>query len=360
MKKILILQNVIPHYRKPLYNELSRFYEVTVIHSGSRSVESTDLYHEIIIGAKRYGPFVIQSRVLKYVSGNDFDVIISMFDIRWVSNILAMLFCSKSAKFIWWGAWLTNSAVANAIRIYLSKGKYCSIFYTKEAKDQFIEAGVPEEKLFVANNTFHVPDRINCSGSEVKDRILFIGSLNKRKQVNVLLMAFGSIKEHIHSGIKLVIIGDGECLNELKKLARELFLADSVEFYGAINDPLTLQEFYKRAIVSVSYGQAGLGVLQSFAYGVPYITKQNAISGGEKTNIMDGVNGFIHLHNQKGLEGKLLLLCSDLAMAKALGQNAFNYYSEHCTIDNMVEGFRAAIEGAETDNNEPMRSARNA
>ena len=38
MKRILILQNTILHYRKPLYNKLAEQYDVTVLHSEEKKV----------------------------------------------------------------------------------------------------------------------------------------------------------------------------------------------------------------------------------------------------------------------------------------------------------------------------------
>ncbi len=64
MKKILILQPVILHYRKLLYNELSKYYDVTVLHSGDTSIEKDDNYHEIITKLHKVGAFFLQSGVL--------------------------------------------------------------------------------------------------------------------------------------------------------------------------------------------------------------------------------------------------------------------------------------------------------
>ena len=46
MKKVLILQNYVPHYRKPVYNELGMKYDVTILHSGNKSVTENDCYKE--------------------------------------------------------------------------------------------------------------------------------------------------------------------------------------------------------------------------------------------------------------------------------------------------------------------------
>lgn len=122
-------------------------------------------------------------------------------------------------------------------------------------------------------------------------------------------------------------------------------MGSEVEFLGKINDPEKLKEYYQHAIVSVSFGQAGLAVLQSLGYGVPFLTKLNAISGGEKSNIKNNVNSVFCEDNQRSLEQSLVKLCTDIDYSRALGKAAFDHYSEYCTIENMTQGFLDAIEG---------------
>lgn len=345
-KSILILQNTILHYRIPFYEKLADYYEVTVLHSGKKVNNSK--FHEIIVKVKKVGPFFLQSEILTEVRNKKFDYIIAMFDLRWIFNILASYFYNTNAKFIWWGAWLTNSAVANFVRTYLSK-KHNSILYTKEAKESFENAGVNPKLLYVANNTFDVGERIKAYESPVKDSILFVGSLDTRKELKIVLVAFSRVIAKIE-GLKFHIIGDGGEIKNLKNLSIELGISENVLFHGHISDTKVLKKFYEKAIVSVSHGQAGLAVLQSLGYGVPFITKINAISGGEKSNIRDGYNGFFCEDDIESLSGKLLTITSDLEFAKKMGKNAYEYYSEYCTIDNMVQGFRDAIENTRMAN----------
>ena len=91
-----------------------------------------------------------------------------------------------------------------------------------------------------------------------------------------------------------------------------------------------------------SYGQAGLSVLQSFAYGVPYITCKDAISGGEHKNIVHKMNGLL-FDDQYSIEDAINDLILDKDFAIKLGKNAYNYYSKFCTIEEMAKGFHEAI-----------------
>ena len=118
---------------------------------------------------------------------------------------------------------------------------------------------------------------------------------------------------------------------------------DFIKFVGQVNDPAELEGYYKHALASISYGQAGLSVLQSFAYGVPYITKIDTISGGEANNIIDNYNGIVLDNSLFCLENELRKIMIDAEYAKELGKNAFDYYSEHCSINIMAKGFIKAI-----------------
>ena len=341
-KNILILQNKILHYRKPLFNKLSDLYDITVLHSGLKTITPNDNYKEIVTKCWEIGPFFYQTRVLREIKKAKYDYVILMFDVRWIKNIIALLVYRKK-KFILWGSWLTDNYWADKIKIFFANQDYPSILYSIQAKEQFMYQGVKPDKLFVANNTFHVENREKCYMYPVKNRIIFVGSLDKRKQIDVVFKAFSNICNLIPSYVKLTIIGDGDYKIMLIKLRKELKIPSRVEILDKIDDTNQLVQFYREAIVSVSFGQAGLSVLQSFAYGVPFLTKYNAISGGELTNIINEYNGILCQNNIKSLEENLLKICKNTYYASTLGKNSYEYYSSFCTMEKMVTGFLEAL-----------------
>lgn len=343
MKKILIIQNKILHYRKALYNELSNYYNITVLHSGDKSLVKEDRYKEVISSKTKFLTFEIQHSLFSEVR-KDYDVVIAMFDLHWLKNFLIPSIVKKNTEFIWWGQWLTDKNIADYLKVYFSNKNVKSILYTESEKKRLIHEGVKEENLFVANNTFDVGERYKCFQELDKNTILFVGSLDKRKELDVLLKAFSEIIEIIPKSINLVIIGDGEEKENLIKLIGKLSLKKRVSMKGKITSNQDLIEYYKKALVNVSFGQAGLSVLQSFGYGVPFITKTNAISGGEKTNIIQGYNGYFCEDNVESLVHLLQILSNDESLARTLGENAYEYYSEKCTVGNMANGFIKAIE----------------
>ena len=168
--------------------------------------------------------------------------------------------------------------------------------------------------------------------------------MDSRKRIDTLIKAFSKATSNIPSNINLKIIGDGEDFGLAQELIIKLKLEKRVELLGRITETEKLQEHYKTALFAVSFGQAGLGVLQSLGYGVPFITSKEAISGGEITNIQHEINGVLCENNQTSLEHYIIKYANDIGQCKNLGENAFNYYSENCTINQMAEKFSAIID----------------
>ena len=342
-KSVLILQNIIPHYRKALYNLLANDYNLTIIHSGASTVISSDKYKEIILPVRKYGPLNYQKGLLNEVY-NGYDIVIAMCDLHWPLNFFGLFYRPQKNKYILWGAWLTNKYFIDTLKFFLAKRADANIFYCTRDKENFLKANVPEKKLFIANNTFDVGRRNESFLNKEKFRIVFVGTLETRKDNESLIYAFNNIKRQISSNVKLSIIGEGATKRKLETLVDDLKLSDRVIFEGKITDTNILLSYYAEAIVAVSYGQAGLSALQSLGFGVPFITKKDAISGGEITNIIDGYNGYLCDGTLSDLEKKLLELCDNIDKAREMGKNAFDYYSRYCTIENMAKGFKAAID----------------
>jgi len=93
----------------------------------------------------------------------------------------------------------------------------------------------------------------------------------------------------------------------------------------------------------ISPDQAGLTVLQSFGYGVPFVTHKDAITGGERLNIVNGENGILFDSFDEITD--IIKDCSQNPEKYIeMGKNAKKYYNENRTINHMVSGFIDAID----------------
>lgn len=344
MKKVLIIYNYCHHYRKEVFNALSENVDLTVLHSGKTlfSEKTSGIkFKEVLIPHYKIGPFTLRPSLYKYTKGYDFYIILS--DIRWLNSILFFFLNFKGQKIILWGNWFTKSKIANYMRLYMSKKAFSNIFYHQNTKNQFVKAGVKEIKCFVANNTIHISQNL-LNINRAKNKILVVGSLNYRKRIDLLIKTFMKIQDLIPD-VTLEVIGSGDQLEFLKNLAAN---NEKIIFHGRIEDKQILSEFYSKAICEVSPMQAGLSVLQSLGFGVPFITHENAITGAEIYNIIDGFNGFLFDSHKKKLDDIILNLCQNQKLINEMSNNARKYYDCFCTNDNMVNGFIDSINLSKT------------
>lgn len=346
MKKLLILQNMILPYRKPVYNGLARDYDVTVLHSGTPTVEPEDAYKEILVSVRRLGAFFIQNGVFREISSGKYDVIISMFDLRWPAYIVPVLKSQgRYGRWIFWGHLYSRRSYLNYARDWLMKKADAILLYGREEIDRMIQRGVPGDKLFVADNTIHVPNHLDCSG-HTKSSLLFVGRLQKRKKIDVLIEVFARIREKVPENVQLEIVGDGPIRNFLREKVREVNLTEKVVFHGGVNQHHLLINIFSRAYAYVSLGHVGLGLLHSFAYGIPVITvhpEDPWVHAPEFKNLEHRVNGLIY-KSERELEEMLIEICNAPRLSATLGQNAYRLYSSEKTLDVMLGGFREAIE----------------
>lgn len=155
---------------------------------------------------------------------------------------------------------------------------------SRASKNDIIEVyKVPENKLVVTYPGVKPISNFTRSASsgqafQISNRnmghyILFVGTLQPRKNITRLVEAFSKIKPN-HPDLKLVIVGKkgwqyGEILESPKKFA----VSKSVEFLDFVKDE-ELGRFYKNALCFVLpslYEGFGLPVLEAMKYGCPVL-----------------------------------------------------------------------------------------
>ena len=320
---------------------MGKKFKLIVAHSGQPTSAKIKNFDEIFIETIKVGPFYFQKDILKIVKQINPSRIISMFDISWPSTIILLLFKKYRKIFIWWGLDEGKSKIALFFKLLITKLNIPIIFYHKDISARFIDMGVSKNLCYVGNNTFHVQHRIK-GYEDKKDFFLFVGSLDKRKKLDVCIESIKKISLEINKEINLIVIGDGEEKDNLANIVHKIGLDRNIIFKGRINSTEKLKEYYSGAIAAISYGQAGLSVLQSFAYGVPYVTHRNAISGGEHKNIIHEENGLL-VDESYSIDEAIKDLIQKDNLSSELGKNAYDYYSNECTLEKMIEGFVQAI-----------------
>lgn len=123
-------------------------------------------------------------------------------------------------------------------------------------------------------------------------RILFLGRLDARKGLDVLLRAFPAVLKSV-PGVRLAVVGRGPMDKRTRQTAEELGISGSVEFLGPAL-PEDLPRLYADCDVYCAPGLGGetLGIvlLEAMASGAPVVASR--IPGYDET-IRDGVDGIL-------------------------------------------------------------------
>lgn len=343
-KVAFILDHDLKAYRLPLFLKLQDSgVDVTVFHSGDE-VDVSKGFKQKLIKRVLLGPF--EYRSLPPLSG--FDIVVHMQNIRML-NLWFMTFNPfRRFKLIHWGIGMSSrkgvyeqSKFIIKLRNLLAFFSSSQVLYSEYPLRYFSK--IVLSKTFVAHNTVYSPFSVDLS-NRAKKHFLFIGALNKRKGLVDLIDAFEvylsfAVKSEVR---KLVIIGDGEERSNLNKMIVERNLQDYVELVGQVQDEKLKASYFEGALACISPKQAGLSVLESFSYGVPFLAYHNAISGGEHLNIISGSNGFL-AKDKPDLTKLMIKLSSDLEEASEMGARAFAYYHEFRSLNNMVDSFRESF-----------------
>jgi glycosyltransferase involved in cell wall biosynthesis len=314
---------------------------VTIAHAGTPAWQPGLSFEERKIRSRRIFKTFRYSGDISGIAA-DFDVVVMMFDVRWLDVFCLLL--RRPRRLVFWGHGFGGNHWVRALRLRLANRADALVLYGEAAADEFLALGFARRKLFVAGNTLVVSDH-GVNEQTERSQFLFVGTLSPQKAVGDLLRAFAVVRSDLPQGVGITVVGKGIQYEELGSLAADLGIADRVSFKGWIHDDALLRKEFLRALAYVSPRHVGLGALHSFAYGVPVVTMPTEGLSPEVENIRDGVNGRLYGGSVSELAELLLAFARDPDQSWRLGRNAYKYYLEHRRPENMVAGLRDAILG---------------
>jgi glycosyltransferase involved in cell wall biosynthesis len=175
-------------------------------------------------------------------------------------------------------------------RIY-KRCNFCVI--SPSTRDDLVNRGIPAEQIEVVlcgldHDRYRLVDGVSRYDEPT---IVHFGRVRKYKAIDVIIKAFGKIKERLPNA-RLIIIGDGPELGNLRRLARRLNLAGAVEFTGRI-DTGEMVGILNRCHLFMNASPKegwGLTVLEANACGVPVVGSDRP---GLRDSILEDRTGFL-------------------------------------------------------------------
>lgn len=344
-KKIIYLGHEIVHYRIPIFRIIANSYELVISTSKKEQLSKfeSEPFKVIYIPNLKVGPFIIHRiNLLRIVK--DFDVIIGLQNLRCLDLLLLSFIPFRRFKVILWGIGVSASYTKqydedkslDFLRFFFYRKADALIFYSSFPLSKYVTKGFDRKTLFVANNTVKVSDDSYSNTNHSNNILMFVGSLYKEKGIFELLIAYKEALKIVGNGIyNLHIIGDGNEMEKVVKFIRENALEEKIVVEGAVFDESRLKYFYSKCILSISPNQAGLSVLSSMGHGVCFVTKVNAITGGELFNIVNSKTGILFRTTEE-LTDIIIDSFNRPEIYRKIGENAKLFYKKHRKPLNMA------------------------
>lgn len=343
--RVVIVQPDLRAYRLPVFDALATVlgWEVTVLFSGrDESIEPT-AFARVRVPTLRLRSVFLQWRLTEHMANADVNIV--GLDLHWPSALVVGLRHRNSVPLVLWGQGLGGSMIGSLARRWIVSHADRFILYGYRGRAEVIRRGVAPEKTVVAPNTMIVAEPADTS-SAPGDYFLYVGRLQPRKRLDLLLRAFAEFRNRSDSSARLIVIGDGDSLSDLQAVARGLNLVRFVEFVPQTTDEKALKNWFESAIAYVSPSAVGLGVLHASAYGVPVITFQSDMHGPEAEWIRHEENGLVVEPTVAAFADAMVRLIEHPGLASTLGRAAYLTYTSAASPHAMLAGFRRAVEEA--------------
>lgn len=303
MKNVAVIYHYVVHYRRPIFNLLSRSEspEYTIVSghdseivikklpSSYKDIPPTDggIRWKFVKNYWFLNRFLFQPGIFKYSLSKDVDTIIFLgnpyFISTWISAVLARIAGKKVV--IWSHGFLRpENNLKGLIRATFLNLAHEHLVYGGYAKKNMVKRGFKPDKIHLVYNSLDYdnqralresprPPSLSLFDSNVPV-FGFIGRLTKQKKIDILLDVLARLNEGKHRA-NLLIVGDGEERANLEKKVEELGLSQSVYFYGACYDEEMIRRLVLLMNVVVAPGEVGLTAIHALTFGVPVITHNN-------------------------------------------------------------------------------------
>jgi glycosyltransferase involved in cell wall biosynthesis len=212
---------------------------------------------------------------------------------------------------------LADGIIVNAASI---KQTLLKSGFMQSDRIEIIYNGLDRDKLDkYSNNNLILPERYNFI-------ITTMGLLTKRKRIDILIKGFAEfIKLSKTAKAQLFIIGDGEELENLKKLAIKLNVSDFITFTGFVENPYPYLQAGDVFVMTSNNEGISNALLEAMYLKNAVIS---AYAGGVDEIINSGENGIL-LHDEE---------------INQLGKSLYQLYADQDKIRKMAEAAKRTVD----------------
>lgn len=369
--KVLLIHNYIAPYRIPLFEELNRSYDLTVLFCKKKSIDrfwKTSLegytFKNRILLEFDIGLFHINPTIPIHLITRSYDVYIIGDNVADIFSSVLTIIAARLFKkpIILWSGCIDNPYLKEIYcedkflkrtlrKMYISFTEYyrrtifpkmdAFIAYSRKTRLFLIRRGAKKESIFIGGQI--TPSQILGKGVFKKHKllknkkvILFLGYLQKRKGVEYLIKAY---KKMDRKDCILIIAGSGPDESRLKLLAKD---EKGIYFVGYVEGE-EKANIYSIADIFASptiHDPSSHVINEAMYYGLPIITT-NADGASEKIN----GNGFIvPPRNIDKLKTAMTKLINNQSLIRRMSFRSIKLSKKYTDIGSGTKPFRYAID----------------
>lgn len=357
--KVGLVQRVLPEYRAPFFNALGQACQHGLgVFAGeprpdemiktADGLEQAQLTQGTNLHLFRGNLYVcLQIGLMRWLKRYDPDVLIVEANPRYLRTAAAVEWMHRHGRpVIGWGLGAPPisgplAALRRRRRLHFLRQFDSLITYSQAGATEYARLGFPAERIFVAVNAVTPPPAHPMPArplpvSDQPAKILFVGRLQARKQLENLLQACNQLPEALQP--TLVIVGDGPDRERLESLAMEIY--PRAGFTGALYGD-DLAEQFRTADLFVLPGTGGLAIQQAMSYGLPVIAAE---ADGTQADLVRPANGWqVPPNNLPALQRALTDALSDIPTLREMGAESYRIVAEEANLEQMVSVFIAAL-----------------
>jgi len=243
------------------------------------------------------------------------------FQINYPVFSIAMIRASALLPFSYIEKWAARSSDAVITVSKYAAARTKSLYSIPETKIYIIPNGI-DTTIFCPS-----PNNINIGYSNPTKKFLFVGKLDPRKGILVLLKAFAKALK-LNPSIELDVIGSGMQMEEAKKACQNMSISNHVHFLGKRKDNEIVEAYRSAYAVCMPSFQEGQGItaLEAQACGTPVIASD---VGGLPEAVVKGKTGILVTSGDSdALAVTILDLVKNLEKRNKLGENALEWSRE--------------------------------
>ena len=159
--------------------------------------------------------------------------------------------------------------------------------------------------------------------------LIYVGRLTKIKRPDRLVNSF-NLAAKLNNKIRLLIIGDGELRNDLKKLAGDL----KVNFLGWRTDVYDLMNASDIAILTSDNEGMPITLIEAAHLGLPSISTE---VGSVADVIINGRTGYLTPLDDSEIAQRITQLASSVELRNEFGKAAKEYAKNNFSVDAMID-----------------------